>query len=210
MRRALRHLPWWTLGFLTCALVAQWVPCVAQWLLYDRAAIVSGEWWRVATGHVVHFSPAHLVANVAVVAPAGWLVESRTRSDATILLAGGAAAIGVTLFLGEPALPEFGGASGIAFALLTYACLRGLHDGARSRALCAVVLALATAKLVAECVGWQVHDWQADGFVPITLSHVAGAASGWALYLWRAMDVPMTARRPPLPGQPAWQRTRSH
>jgi len=50
------------------------VPTTHSALLYDRTAILRGEWWRLWTGHWVHFSFSHLAWNLAVLLGAGLLV----------------------------------------------------------------------------------------------------------------------------------------
>ena len=50
------------------------VPGTTAPLLYERAALLDGAWWRLWTGHWVHFSMSHLAWNVAVLLGAGaWL-----------------------------------------------------------------------------------------------------------------------------------------
>lgn len=182
----LARVPWWPPGLATAALIALWLPGAADVLIYDRTGVVGGELWRIVTGHLVHFSAAHLINNLVVLVPAVWLVETRYRADAGLLFLGAAAAIGMALLVGEPRLLQFGGASGISFAFLVYACLRGLHEDRRWRTVCMVLLTIMGAKFAAEFGGWHFRDWQAnEGFVPVMLSHVVGAATGGAVYIWR-------------------------
>lgn len=193
----LARMPWWTLGLVSAALIAQWFPGAADLLVYDRAALIGGELWRIVTGHLVHFSAAHLLNNLAVLVPAVWLVETRYRRDAGLLFLGAASAIGIALLAGEPRILQFGGASGISLAFLVYACLRGLHEDTRWRTVCMVLLAIIGAKFAAEFAGWHLRDWQAnEGFVPVMLSHVVGAATGGAVYLWRVFGRIDLFRRP--------------
>jgi rhomboid family GlyGly-CTERM serine protease len=179
-------MPWWTLGLVTVALAAQWLPGTADLLVYDRAAVLAGELWRMVTAQLVHFSIAHLLNNLAVLVPAVWYVETRDRRDAGPLFIWAASAIGVALLVGEPRILQFGGASGISLAFIVYACMRGLQESARWRTVCMVLLAIVAAKFAADANGWLVHDWQADaGFVPVMLSHIVGVATGAVFYLWR-------------------------
>lgn len=181
----LARMPWRALGLVSSALIAQWSPDAAELLVYDRAGVAGGELWRIITGHLVHFSDAHLLNNLAVLVPAVWLVETRYRGDAGLLFVGAASVIGIALLVGEPRLLRFGGASGISLAFLVYACLRGLHEDHRWRTVCMVLLAIVGAKFAAESAGWHFRDWQAsEGFVPVMLSHFVGAATGGAVYLW--------------------------
>lgn len=174
----------WTLGLVATLVFAQAVPGVADQLVYDRAAVLAGEWWRIVTGHFVHYSWAHLTNNLMALVPPAWLIETRYRRDGLPLLLGASAAIGIALLIGEPGIAEFRGASGVAFALLGYVGLRGLHENRRWRAVSAVFLAILAVKLAADAAGWHVQDWQQnEGFVPLILSHLVGAAVGIAAYL---------------------------
>ncbi|MGH8694062.1 MAG: rhomboid family intramembrane serine protease, partial [Burkholderiales bacterium] len=115
------------------------------------------------------------------------LVETRYTKDAGLLLLAAASAVGIAVFAGTPEIQRFGGASGISLAFLVYACLRGLHENRRWRLVCGVLLAIVCAKLAAEFFwSWRLLDWETNGnFVPVTASHLAGAAAGAALYVWR-------------------------
>ncbi|WIO74944.1 rhombosortase [Porticoccaceae bacterium LTM1] len=48
-------------GSLIC-----WLLGLEGWLLFDRELIGDGQWYRLVTGHLAHFSDMHLWANVAV------------------------------------------------------------------------------------------------------------------------------------------------
>jgi rhomboid family GlyGly-CTERM serine protease len=182
----LARTPWWTLGLLAAALTALWWPGAANVLVYDRSCIAGGELWRIVTGNLVHFSARHLASNFAVLLPAAWLVETRYRGDARLLILTASPSIGIALLVGEPGILQFGGASGISIAFLVYGCLRGLHEEPRWRTVCMILLAVMDAKFTAESFGWHLRDWQTnEGFVPIMLSHAVGAAAGGVVYLRR-------------------------
>lgn len=179
-------VPWITAGLVAAALLAQWLPGAIDVFAYDRGAVGRGELWRIVTGHFVHYSAAHLGNSLLALVPAAWLVEVRRRSDVLPIVLGAALAIGVTLFLGEPAIVEYRGASGIGLAFLAYAGLCGLHDERRWRLVCQVLLAVLVAKLIAEGAGWQLRNWQTEArFVPVLSSHVVGAMVGAVAYVWR-------------------------
>jgi rhomboid family GlyGly-CTERM serine protease len=181
------RMPWWSLGLVAVALIAQEFDGAADLLVYDREGLAQGELWRLLTGHFVHFSAAHLVNNLVVLVPAVWLVETRYTEDAGLLLLAAASAVGIAVFAGAPEIRQFGGASGISLAVLAYACLRGLHENRRWRLVCGVLLAIVCVKLAAEVFwSWGLLDWKTNGrFVPVTLSHLVGTATGAALYVWR-------------------------
>ena len=184
---ALMRIPWLSLGLVAVALFAQGFDGAADLLVYDRKGLVAGELWRVLTGHLVHFSAAHLVNNLVVLVPALWLVETRYAKDAGPLLFAAASAVGIAVFVGAPEIQRFGGASGISLATLTYACLRGLNENRRWRLVCTVLLVIVCTKLITEFFwSWSLLDWEVNGnFVPVPLSHLVGTATGAALYVGR-------------------------
>ena len=184
--RGVMPTPRWTLGLVAVLVLAQWAPGASDWMVYDRIAVAEGQWWRVVTGHFIHYSWPHLANNLLALVPAAWLVETRYAKDGLPLVVGASVAIGVALLIGEPGIAEFRGASGVALALLGYVALRGLHEQPRWRVVCLLALVLLCAKLVAEAAGWHMQDWQHDGFASVWLSHVAGALVGGALYLRHA------------------------
>ena len=182
----LTRMPLWSLGLVAVALLTHRFDGAADLFVYDREGIAAGELWRLLTGHLVHFSTAHLVNNLVVLVPALWLVETRYVKDAGLLLLVAASTVGIAVFAGAPELQTFGGASGISLAFLTYACLRGIHENRRWRMVCGVLLSIVCAKLAAEIFwGWGLLNWEANGFVPVALSHFVGTATGIALYVWR-------------------------
>lgn len=52
------------LGVSACVLVLWGLPDALADYRYDRAAILSGEWWRIVSGHLVHLNTMHLALNL--------------------------------------------------------------------------------------------------------------------------------------------------
>jgi len=194
--KSLAPVPWLTLTLASGALAAHWVPGAADVLVYDRTAVAAGDLWRLLTAHWVHFSGNHLLSNLAVLVATGWLIEAEGRSDPARLFALAALSIGIVLFVAQPELRIFGGASGVAYAFVTYLGLCGLRDAGRWRWLCAALLAVVGAKLLGEQLwGWSLvaRDPEA-AFVTVPLSHAAGIAAGVGLWMWK-----LAGRRHPSP-----------
>jgi len=183
--QALRLAPWRTICLVTGMVAALSVPGIAEYLVYDRAAVARGELWRLFTAHIVHFSGAHLLANMLVLLPAALLVEIRYRDELPKILVLSAVAIGMGLFFFRTDIYRYAGASGVSLALLTYVALRGLNESKRWRVVCTILLVLVVAKLAAEALfSWQVADWERDaGFVTVSLSHAIGTATALAIWL---------------------------
>lgn len=98
-----------------CGLLA-WVPDpVVSWLAYDRQAILADQVWRVWTGHLVHFTWQHAVADVTVLLAAIALLEQLKGWRAAVCgLLAGAPLISLVLLVAVPGLQVYEGASGIA------------------------------------------------------------------------------------------------
>jgi membrane associated rhomboid family serine protease len=174
------------------------------WALTDAA--LAGEWWRLWSGHLVHYDAAHLLTNaVAVVVPLG-LVDCLTRRRLLLAIPILAPALSL-LLLASARFDEYRGASALAMALWAAAALtlarpttrRGVEAAsptsadplpaphgdrtARSRTVDArdqrtghAMLALVVAKLVAEAAG-SGHVWH--GVAALPLAHTAGALCGF-------------------------------
>jgi rhomboid family GlyGly-CTERM serine protease len=81
-------------------------------------AVFAGEWWRLWTGHFVHFSIAHALADLGVILLCGLYVERRWP----VLCYAGfwlfvPLLLSVLLLPVAPELTEYRGASGLAAAL---------------------------------------------------------------------------------------------
>lgn len=173
-------VPWTTLALAAGSVASSCIPSVARLLLYDRTAIAEGELWRLASGHLVHHSGMHLLANLMVLIPAGGWLELRTRSTAWALYAVSMPGIGALLFLLDPRLERFGGASGLVVALLTALALGLLAERGRASAFGALILAVLFAKVGVEwSTGASALSMASNSeFVPVPLAHAAGLVAG--------------------------------
>nr|WP_314545558.1 rhombosortase [uncultured Massilia sp.] len=95
---------------------------LAGLLEWDRGAILDGQWWRLWTGHLVHFSPSHAMADTLALCAAGMMAEPwlGTRRLA-LALAIGAAVVSLGLLLVAPDLHTYRGASGLAMLVAVLA-----------------------------------------------------------------------------------------
>jgi len=81
---------------------------------YDRVALQNGEYWRLASGHLVHLSWAHLWPNLAALAVIGALFEDTFRARDWVLTGlVSAAAIDAGLYLLDPHVQWYVGLSGV-------------------------------------------------------------------------------------------------
>lgn len=189
------------------ALPAALLGLAPQVFLYDRTAILHGEWWRLWTGHWVHFSVSHLAWNLTVLFGAGVWLE-RLRPGALLrYLPAAAPLISLVLLAGEPVMQSYGGLSGLATGVVTLLALVQLGQDHAGRVWWIGVLAL---------VGWKIA-FEAGHAVPLfsrfatsavrpsALAHAAGAATAVAFFLspplWSCHPLKRSSRPafPPVP-----------
>jgi rhomboid family GlyGly-CTERM serine protease len=94
----------WTILLLALVLLLNlglfsWGPWEAkEWLValqFDGAAIRAGEWWRLLTGNLVHWSPEHLFLDGTAFVALGLLYERHFGRFYPLLLLTAALAVGV-------------------------------------------------------------------------------------------------------------------
>ncbi len=168
---------------LTCMVLNQLPGSWQLALQYQRDAILSGEFWRLASGHLVHLNTPHLFMNLL----GFWLIWLLflTRESACalclyrlpVLMIGSA----LTLLALSPEVAWYRGLSGALHGLLALALLRQCES---QRLTGGVLLLLFVAK-----IGWE----QTTGAVPgseawisgrvIVDSHLYGAIWGGLIWL---------------------------
>ncbi|MGU7772826.1 rhombosortase [Burkholderia sp. MR1-5-21] len=166
-------------------------PAIAGLLVYDRAAISSGQVWRVATGHFVHLGWAHASLNAACLAACAWLAGRVAGGLRTIFAL--ACGTGALLWFGVPQVARYAGLSGVVHGAAAHALI--VVAGRRMPAWMAAGALVA----LAVRVGWQcLHGaplaeaaWLGGPVAPA--GHVAGSIAGvaWAgvtAYLLRRRD----------------------
>jgi len=177
-----------TLGLCALALLIAQLPGAGAALVFDRGALAAGEWWRLLSGHWVHWSADHLLWDVGSFAALGAACELRSRRRFAVCVLGAALAISAAVWGLLPELARYGGLSGIdcaLFALLVAELWRERRSGAgRAATVLAVGLGAALAlKLGFECFtggNLFVADLGAH-IVPVPAAHAAGAAVGLAV-----------------------------
>jgi len=178
------RIPVLTLLLIGGAVAVDLLPGCAPWLVYDRSAILSGEIWRMFTGHWVHFSFRHLVYDLVPLGLAGWIIETRGQPGFGWFCALAPWAISAALLVFEPQMRFCGGLSGLATGALVFLALGGLSDPRPWRWVCgAVLLALAGKTLFELAAGRSVLDTLAGLPVVVSVtSHIAGAATAFFSY----------------------------
>ncbi len=182
-----RRVPWATLLLAVAAVLALW-PAAREHMVYDRAAILKGEVWRLYLGNLTHFGVNHLVWNLAVLLVAGSWVESLRPGCARGFLLTAPAAVGLALLLFRPGLEFYSGLSGVASGAVVLLALVQWSEPGIGRWLGGGLLLLVAIKLAAEWVGGgAVFAHFAGTSVRVEpAAHLAGLA--WAGF-WQAGGV---------------------
>lgn len=184
--RPLRHgspaLPWRTLLLAGLALALYLLAGPAPGaLVYDRAAIAQGEWWRLLSGHWVHADGSHAGWDILGLLCLGLLFEPKLGRLLPLALLAGTAAVDLWLLTGS-GLARYCGLSGILNALLA-AGLAAWWRELRSPAI-PLVAAGALAKIVVE-IGAGEALFTRTLWPSTPIAHGAGFAAGALLVLIR-------------------------
>jgi membrane associated rhomboid family serine protease len=171
---------------LACLCVAL-VPCGADTWALDRDALAAGEWWRLWTAHVVHYSAQHALLDALVVAIFGRIAErgfGRVLVGATLFIAAAAVSL---LCIAATGMREYRGASALAALLgvLAGAAVWRMHPHLR----CFVVALGAAwfAKSLADAWLPQLTFTSLPAHVRVAWpAHLAGAGAALVALLVRA------------------------
>ena len=175
-------IPVTTLLLVGSAVAVRVIPGAAAALIFDRAAVGAGEWWRVVTGSWVHLSTSHLVYDGLAVLIAGWLLERDGAPLRSMVLAS-AGAVGLAVLIELPGIIRFGGLSGIAYTLVAYLAFSGLREGGAWRWLCLTTLLVSAAKLSFELsTGRFLLVPTSNEIVAVPLVHAVGMAVALVIY----------------------------
>ncbi len=186
-----RQVPIVTLLVVAAGIAAYVIPGLASQLVYDRAAILSGEVWRLLTGNWVHFSASHLLYDLLALGIAGWIIERRGYPNFGLLCVLAAVGISTALLAASPEVQLYGGLSGVATGALIYLALYGLKEPGPWRWICIAALVLTVGKVLLESMTGRFIIGAAGSvpFVPVPLSHIVGGLTAALLFWWsRARD----------------------
>ena len=162
------RVPWATLAVTVLAVALAAWPRAVDLLAFDRLQVMDGEWWRLVTGHWVHFGVSQLCWNLVV-----------------FLLA--TPVIGAVLFAADPTLLHYAGLSGLAAAVLALLAFTQLSAGHADRWFWRAVLAVLGVKIAAELLLMEPAFARfADSSIrPVPLAHLAGVVCAGAVHYAR-------------------------
>ena len=168
----------WATGFAVMLVALQLLP--PDWhraLWYDRAAISSGEYWRLLTGNLVHLGWMHLALNVAALLIGIWVFYP-ARSPIAWAIAQIVCSVvsSVGLYLFSPEVSWCVGMSGALHGLLMIGAIDWIRQGDR---MGWVLLAIWSGKLAWEhWEGALPFSTETVGSAVVTDAHLWGAVGG--------------------------------
>ncbi|MDW7645075.1 MAG: rhombosortase [Desulfuromonadales bacterium] len=165
-------------GFFSLATTL--LPDLAALFIYDRQGILRGEWWRLVSGHFVHFSHEHLVANLLALGASGWVFSRFGSHCLPRLWLTSTLAISISLLIFIPRMDFYGGLSGLVTAQFAFICVMGLNDREPLKILSQLGLIALVIKLFWEVSfgGSLLHSLGTQPFEPAPLAHLAGGLAG--------------------------------
>jgi len=177
--------PWIFLAVSVAVLVIQLNPAWRDALLYDRTALARGEWWRIWTGHLVHFGWPHWFADAGLFFILGWLLEARHPRFSYTALAVMPPFITAVIWWGEPTMLRYGGLSALNLGLLLYLAAQGWQRNWTDW-FWPAVLAIYVGEVIFEIIqggrGGGMIRFDDPGIHVATGAHLASAA--YALLAW--------------------------
>lgn len=166
------------LGVAAAAILcASFSEILNPWLRFDRAALATGEVWRIFTAHVTHLGWSHLGLNLAGLALI-WALFRRElampRWSAT--LAASAVGVSAGLWLFNPEVEWYVGLSGVLHGLFIAGVIASLRNGHRREWLLIFVM---VGKIISEqFIGPSPGSEELAGGPVIVDAHLYGAVSG--------------------------------
>jgi rhomboid family GlyGly-CTERM serine protease len=179
-----RRLPLITSLLVGGGVVIALFPGWSSWLVYDRSAILSGQIWRMFTGHWVHFSTSHLVYDLLALGIAGSIIETQRLPNFGWMCLLAPWFISAVLLCFEPQMKCFGGLSALATTVIVYLALFGLHDAGPWRWVCLAALLGITGKIIFEMTtGRMIFATTGNISVAVSAtSHLTGALIALLFY----------------------------
>lgn len=189
--RLLRQPPWLFLAIGLAALVIQLNPAWRDTLIYERTAIAHGGFWRIWTGHLVHFGWPHFIADTGLLVILGWAFAGRHPCFSRLALALMPLFISTVIYWFDPTMQRYGGLSAVNLGLLLYFAAQGWQRNWTDWFWPAVLLIY-----VGEVVFELVQGGRGGGMIKFddssihvaTSAHLASAAYAllaWLVAWWR-------------------------
>ena len=177
------QMPWIFLILAVLALVIQLNPTWRDTLIYQRDEI--GQFWRLWTGHWVHFGWPHFVVDVGLFLILGWMLEHRYPRLAVSSLVLMPLFISLVIYFFDSHMHRYAGLSALNLGLLLIIALQGWQRDWRDW-FWPAVLVIYVAEIVFEIMsggsGGGMIRFDDPHVKVATSAHIAGAV--YAVCAW--------------------------
>ncbi|UCF33685.1 MAG: rhombosortase [Phycisphaerales bacterium] len=185
-KRLARRLPGVSLTLALAAILVFLCPRLTGMLQYDRAAVLSGEGWRLVTCQWTHWNFSHVVWDVMMFFTLGVLCEQLRRGAFVACVAASALLIPLLSAVALPQMQYYRGLSGLDSALFVLLAVQLIRmNRSRDRvvfATAAAGLGAFVLKTLYECATGSIIFVQPEFvFTPVPLAHVIGGAIGFVI-----------------------------
>lgn len=155
-------------------------------LIYNRVAIIDGEYWRLFSSIFVHLSLKHFLYNVIAFIFLSYFVEQKDKYIFLFIIVFMVSFQGVFLFIFEDNMMYYGGISGINYALLVYLVLSFPYHSKIWKRVSQLMLILLIVKVFMELSNWPLtmEYLEKETFRVSSLSHALGIFTGWIVYMF--------------------------
>lgn len=146
-------------------------------LEFDRQQILSGEVWRLWTGHFVHTNTSHLTLNIAAATLCYFAFFSKIKINELIFLSFiFSTLIGLALIFTCPGINWYNGLSGLLHAYVAFFCVRFARE--ENRVFWLGFLAVWMKVLLETIRAHFGHEYLRGSMVVITEAHFLGVFFG--------------------------------
>jgi rhomboid family GlyGly-CTERM serine protease len=179
-RWAAHKLPWGFAAAGVAALVIQLNPDWRSTLLFDRTAVAQGQWWRVWSGHLVHFGWPHFLADTGLFLVLGFILGRNQARAFPLILLILPVAISAAVYFFDPGMSRYGGLSAVDLALLLFVAGQGWQHNWKDW-FWPAVLAIYVGEIIFESTlghgqGGGMIRFDDPGIHVATSAHIAAAA----------------------------------
>ncbi|PID73569.1 MAG: rhombosortase [Desulfobacterales bacterium] len=173
-----------TFIIILASLLSSIFPELESAFIFDRSALIRGEFWRIFTCHFVHFSNTHLTYNLITFGIAGYVFEKKNYSYFFLLLLCLAFSISISLLTLKPNMRYYGGLSGVVCGVLYYCALMGIKETRPWQTICFLTVLFLPIKIAVEIYNSAsvLPYFGNQSFIPMQTSHIAGCLAAVSFY----------------------------
>jgi len=179
---AIERIPWVFLGVALAATIIQLHGGWRDSLIFDRNAIAHGEWWRIWSGHLIHFGWPHFVADAGLFLILGRLLEWEHPRLTWFALLTMPVVISASVYWFDPGMVRYGGLSAVNVGLLLFLACQGWQKSWVDW-FWPAVLVIYVGELILEATKGHGHgggmiQFDDPSVHVATIAHIAGSAFG--------------------------------